>query len=99
MAKFPIFIRPTIEGCFAQGIVPSAAIHSIASWHVFATHVAQKKIPFAYVEPSWDKLSEMLGTQEFLTSEQLWGDIPQTYPEFISLLRQAIADLEEKWPV
>lgn len=52
MAKFPIFIRPTLEGCLKQGITPVHSIRSIASWHQFAIHVAAGKIPFAYVEPS-----------------------------------------------
>lgn len=99
MAKFPIFIRPTIEGCFAIGIMPRHAIQSIASWYVFAKHVAANKIPFDYIEPSWALLEEMLGSDQFLTSEQLWGRIPEDYPEFIVELRQAIADWEEKWPV
>ena len=99
MAKFPIFIRPTIEGCFVQGILPNYAIASVASWYVFACHVAAGKIPFDYVEPSWDALAAMLGTDEFYVSEQLWGSVPKDYPEFQDVLRQKIAELEEKWPV
>lgn len=99
MVKFPIFIRPTLEGCLKQGILPIHAIRSIASWHVFATHVAAGKIPFKYVEPSWDDLSAMLGTDMFLTNRQLWGDLPDTYPEFVASLRHEIKELELKWPV
>ena len=99
MVKFPIFIRPTLEGCLKQGILPKNAIRSIASWHVFATHVAAGKIPFKYVEPSWDDLSAMLGTDAFITSRQLWGDLPETYPEFAETLRHDISELEQKWPV
>lgn len=99
MAKFPIFIRPTIKGCFAQGILPIFAIRSIASWYVFARHVAAGKIPFDYNEPSWDALAAMLGTDAFLTNAQLWGDIPHTYPEFAETLRHEINELELKWPV
>ena len=99
MAKFPIFIRPTLEGCFAQGIIPHHAIRSIASWYVFARHVAAGHVPFTYIEPSWDDLQAMLGTDAFHHSEQLWGTIPSDYPDFITLLQQEIAHLEEKWPV
>jgi mannitol-1-phosphate/altronate dehydrogenase len=99
MAKFPIFIRPTLEGCFAQGITPIHTIRSIASWHVFATHVAAGKVPFKYVEPSWDDLRAMLGTDAFITSRQLWGDLSETYPEFADTLRHEISELEQKWPV
>jgi mannitol-1-phosphate/altronate dehydrogenase len=96
MAKFPIFIRPTLEGCFAQGILPIFSIRSIASWHVFACHVAAGKIPFNYVEPSWSDLEAMLGTEAFLTNQQLWGDLPETYPEFVETLRREIKELELK---
>lgn len=99
MAKFTIFIRPTLEGCFAQGRTPVHAIRSIASWHVFAQHVAAGKIPFNYVEPSWDRLSVLLGTDAFLTNRQLWGNIPETYPDFAETLRREISELEAKWPV
>ena len=99
MAKFSIFIRPTLAGCFEQGITPVFAIRSIASWYVFARHVAAGKIPFKYVEPSWDDLEALLGTEAFLTNRQLWGDLPETYPEFAETLRQTIKELELKWPV
>jgi mannitol-1-phosphate/altronate dehydrogenase len=99
MAKFPIFIRPTLEGCLKQGITPVHAIRSIASWYVFSQHVAAGKIPFDYVEPRWDELKEMLGNDTFVTSPQLWGDLPATYPVFADSLRNAISELESKWPV
>lgn len=99
MAKFPIFIRPTLVGCFEQGITPIFAIRSIASWYVFARHVAAGKIPFNYVEPSWDDLKALLGTEAFATNRQLWGDIPETYPEFADVLRNEITKLETKCPV
>lgn len=99
MAKFPIFVRPTLEGCFAQGITPIHAIRSIASWHQFARRVAAGKIPFKYVEPSWPDLQAMLGTDAFVTSRQLWGDIPANYPKFAESLRNEIQQMELKWPV
>ncbi len=99
MAKFPIFIRPTLAGCLAQGIVPIHAIRSIASWYVFARHVAAGKIPFDYIEPSWDALAAMLGTDAFAASPRLWGDIPENHPIFVQTLQREIAELELKWPV
>jgi D-arabinitol 4-dehydrogenase len=99
MAKFPIFVRPTVQGCFAQGITPTFAIRSIASWYIFARHVAAGKIPFEYIEPSWTDLMALLGSDAFITSRQLWGDIPETYPAFASTLRREISELEQKWPV
>jgi hypothetical protein len=99
MAKFPIFIRPTLAGCFANGVTPHFAIRSVASWYVFARHVGAGKIPFDYVEPSWDALLAMLGHDAFVTSPRLWGDLPQTYPIFAETLRYEISELELKWPV
>ncbi len=99
MAKFPTFIRPTLVGCLQQGITPFFTIRSIASWYVFARHVAAGKIPFDYLEPSWDALNAMLGSDSFVTSPRLWGDLPQSYPIFAQTLRKEIAELEAKWPV
>lgn len=99
MAKFPIFIRPTLAGCLAQGIMPIYSIRSIASWYVFSCHVAAGKIPFKYVEPSWDDLETLLGSEAFLTNRQLWGDLPETYPEFAATLGREIKELESKWLV
>ena len=99
MAKFPIFIRPTLAGCFEQGILPIFAIRSIASWHVFARHVVAGKIPFEYVDPRWNDLQALLGTDAFLTNRQLWGDLPEKYPAFVETLRQEIKELESQWPV
>ena len=99
MAKFAIFVRPTLEGCLKQGITPTYAIRSIASWHQFARHVVAGKIDFTYVEPSWDELKAMLGSEAFITSRQLWGDLPETYPVFADILRAEISEMELKWPV
>lgn len=99
MAKFPIFIRPTLAGCLEQGILPVFSIRSIASWYVFARHAEAGRIPFPYLEPSWDDLKAMLGSDDFVTSTQLWGDLPQMYPEFADVLRREITELELKWPV
>ena len=99
MVKFPIFIRPTLESCLKQGILPVYSIRSIASWYVFALHVDAGKIGFDYVEPGWKELKAMLGTDAFITNRQLWGDLPVTHPEFADTLRQEIVDMESKWPV
>jgi len=99
MAKFAIFIRPTLEGCLKQNITPIYAMRSIASWYVFAQHVDAGKVPFKYVEPSWAELKALLGTEEFITNRQLWADLPATYPDFAEALRSEIKAMESKWPV
>jgi mannitol-1-phosphate/altronate dehydrogenase len=99
MVKFSIFIRPTLEGCLQQGIMPLYAIRSIASWYVFALHVEAGKIPFKYVEPGWNDLKAMLGTSAFATDRQLWGELPASYPDFSETLRREIVEMESRWPV
>lgn len=99
MAKFSIFVRPTLQGCLEQGITPTYAMRSIASWYVFAKHVDAGKIKFEYIDPSWSDLKAMLGTDTFVTNRQLWGELPDTYPEFADTLRQEIIEMESKWPV
>ena len=98
-AKFPIFIRPTLEGCLSQGIMPQFGITSIASWHCFCQHVAAGRVPFDYNEPSWTELAVLIGTDDFVTSKQLWGDLPTTYPAFADAMRAEIKRMELKWPV
>ena len=63
-----------------------------------ARHVVAGKIPFNYVEPGWSDLEAMLGTEAFFTNRQLWGDLPETYPEFVETLRREIKELELKCP-
>jgi D-arabinitol 4-dehydrogenase len=102
MAKFPIFIRPTLEGSFSQGRVPHYGLASIASWYVFAKLVEVGKMPTTYVEPSWAELAHMLADptkDRFIHSEKLWGDLPKTYPEFALQLRVSIEEAEKKWLV
>ncbi len=99
MAKFQIFIRPTLEGCLEQRILPNHAIRSIAAWFVFARHVQAGKISFEYVEPNWGDLSALLNSDAFVTSGHLWGDLPRRFPEFSETLRLEITELEMKWPV
>ncbi|OUS36638.1 mannitol-1-phosphate 5-dehydrogenase [Rhodobacterales bacterium 56_14_T64] len=102
MAKFPIFIRPTLAGCLKQGKMPTYGIQSVASWFVFAKQSAAGRIPFSYVEPSWAKLEQMLEDptkDSFVQSKELWGDLPETYPEFALKLRASIEEAETKWLV
>ncbi len=41
----------------------------------------------------------LVGTDAFVTNPQLWGDLPETYPEFAETLRLEIKELETKCPV
>jgi mannitol-1-phosphate/altronate dehydrogenase len=99
MVKFPIFIRPTLEGCLQQGIMPVHTMRSIASWYVFALHVDAGKVNFEYVEPAWQDLKAMLRTDAFVNSRQLWGELPVQYPDFAKTLQLQIQEMESQWPV
>ena len=99
MAKFPLFIRPTLEECLQKGIMPRYGLRSVASWYVFVRHVAAGKISFEYTEPAWDKLHQMLQDGSFVTAPLLWGDLPTKYPQFTKALQQEITRMEQEWPL
>ncbi|WP_368187089.1 mannitol dehydrogenase family protein [Aestuariibius sp. HNIBRBA575] len=102
MVKFPIFIRPTLRDCLRQGHIPRHGLRSVASWYVFAKHVAAGRIPFKYVEPGWDEIVHLIkdpSMDRFVLSTKLWGDLPETYPEFARTLRASITEVETQWPV
>ncbi|MEP0942131.1 MAG: mannitol dehydrogenase family protein [Rhizobiaceae bacterium] len=100
-SKMPVFIRPTLSSCLRQGILPKAAMFCIAGWYVYARRFAAGQMPVHYNEPYWDQLSPLLaeGQEEtFSRTKQLWGDVPESYPEFVSGLVSAIEEVESKWP-
>lgn len=100
-AKFPVFIRPTVEGCFKQGIVPVHGIRSIAGWYVFATRTLRGTVGIPYHEPNWDNLEPLIKDQSgtaFTSSELLWGDLSKRHPEFGELIGTAIKEVEATWP-
>ena len=100
-SKFPIFVRPTLEGCLAQGISPRHCYASIASWYVFARRHARDQGRVAYHEPNWHLLSPMLedgAEHEFATSVILWGDLPSTYADFAPGIISAIEEIDNRWP-
>lgn len=100
--KFPIFILPTIRGCFEAGITPRFGIRSIASWYVFANRIFNGNMNFDYVEPYAEQLKPMLGAQnldKFISSKTLWDSLPEAHADFGLILRQEIESLEKRWPL
>ena len=100
-AKFSIFVRPTLEGCFATGRTPHRGIGSVASWYVFARRVLSGKMPFNYIEARMPALEPLLADGAFASfadSELLWGNIPRRYPEFGRVLESKIEETEATWP-
>lgn len=101
-SKFPIFIRPTLESCLAQGISPRWGYDCIASWYVYARRFAQGKTHIPYVEPYWEQLKPYLEDGQeaaFAQLDVLWSDLPRTHSEFVPELCSAITRMERRWPI
>lgn len=100
-AKFPIFIRPTLENCFSRGKIPVHAIRSVASWVVFSRRVFSDRLDFNYVEPDRNRLMPLVqngSLDAFADSEALWGDLASRYPRFRDELERQVNELEQRWP-
>jgi D-arabinitol 4-dehydrogenase len=101
-SKVPIYIRPTLASCLAQNIFPKYGFLCVASWYVYARRFAAGQMPIHYIEPYWDQLEPLLSKgneEQFAQTKQLWGDLPDTYPDFVQSIVAAISEVEEKWPV
>ena len=101
-AKMSIFIRPTLEGCFAAGQVPAFAIRSIAGWFHYARLVKLGARDYTYHEPNWNRLEPLLDrgdTSAFLNAGTLFGDLAERHPEFSHEFERQLQYLEQKWPV
>lgn len=101
-AKFPIFIAPTLRGCFEQHIIPLFGFWSVASWYVFAKRVASGQLNVRYFEPNLTELRPLIedgNTHLFAASQTLWGDLPTLYPSFVPELLSAIDEMEKVWPM
>ena len=100
-AKMPIFVRPTLESCLAQGISPRHGYDCVASWYVFARRVDAGKMPVPYDEPHWERLKPLLvpGQESaFAENSELWAGLPRNHDEFVPSLVSAIDRMERRWP-
>ena len=100
-SKMTIYVRPTIDSCLKQGITPHKSFASIASWYVYAKRFSSGKVHIIYHEPLWGQLKPLLevgAEEEFATTKQLWGDIPDRYDEFVPGVLSAIKQMEQSWP-
>ena len=99
--KMQIFIRPTLLGCYEQGIVPKHRLLSIASWYVYARRIHQGKLEANYHEPQWDKMLPLFaagGESALATSRDLWSHLPEKFKSFAPELIAAIDETEKVWP-
>ena len=100
VSKFPVFLLPTIRACFACGVVPHAALTSVASWYVFLRRLETGRIEFDYVDPKLPMIRPLLAAdreEEFARLEGLWGDTARRHPEFVRVLCARIAELDAKY--
>jgi len=100
-SKMTIYVRPTIDSCLKQGITPHKSFASIASWYVYAKRFSSGKVHIIYHEPLWGQLKPLLevgAEEEFATTKQLWGDMPDRYDEFVPGVLSAIKQMEQSWP-
>lgn len=101
-SKMPIYVRPTLRSCLAQGITPTFAYDSVASWYVYARRIANGQLDASYREPYWDTLLPLLaqGQEEaFASVTALWAELPTQFNEFVPGIVSAIKRMEEKWPI
>lgn len=97
-AKFPIFVYPSLAGCYAIGRTPSKTIQGIAAWFTYFQKARHKAIATPYHEPNVDALSiftdDEAGIDAFTKDRYLWGYIPVDYPSFTKDLTQAIVAMQ-----
>ena len=101
-SKFPIFLLPVVEWHLSKGEVPEFSLKAIASWYIFLCQVITNKVSFDYVEPKWSMLTPFLvegGELGFATEAELWGDIPQKYPDFVDGIIKEIQEMKEKYQI
>ena len=100
-SKMPIYIRPTLEACLRQNNMPHNAIACVASWYVYGRRFANGQMHVRYHEPYWGEFEPLLakGQEEtFARTKQLWAELPDNYPQFVSKLVSSIHEMESKWP-
>ena len=92
-SKFPIFLLPTIEWHLDKGKIPIFSLRAIASWYVFLCKVINHDVSFDYIEPKWNMLTPFLiegGENSFASNSDLWGNVPEKYPDFVTTLVKEI---------
>lgn len=101
-SKMPIYIRPTLESCLAQGINPEHTLNCIASWVIYARRARDGQLQHTYVDPFWDDLLPLLAPgaeNSFATNKQLWTDLPERFEHFAPALVGAIKEMEQQWQI
>ena len=99
-SKMSIYIRPTLSACLKLGVLPKAGFDCIASWVVYTRCVQEGLCKVPYHEPLWDRVAPLVaeGNETRLANDnELWGDLPKRYNEFVPALVAAIEEMDKKW--
>ena len=101
-SKMQLYIKPTLESCLQQDMMPIHTLDCIASWYVYARRYQTGNTSIPYHEPYWEQLCPLLDKgkeKDFTSNTQLWGELPKTYSRFVPTLVEAIERMEQRWPV
>lgn len=100
-AKFPIFVYPSLIGCYELGRTPTKTIEGIAAWFVYFQKSLAGAIGTPYHEPNLSLLkaftNDAAGINAFANDPFLWGSVPSRYPNFVETLRHAIMTMQETY--
>ncbi len=100
-AKFPIFVYPSLIGCYELGRTPIKTIEGIAAWFVYFQKARAGTVATPYHEPNLSALAHFTndaeGIRAFANDRFLWGEVPKDHPDFVDSLSQAIMVMQEKY--
>ncbi|CUB05272.1 mannitol dehydrogenase family protein [Marinomonas fungiae] len=100
-AKFPIFVYPSLIGCYELGRTPIKTIEGIAAWFVYFQKARAGTVTTPYHEPNLSALAHFTndaeGIRAFANDRFLWGEVPEDHPDFVDSLSQAIMVMQEKY--
>ncbi|MFD1381891.1 mannitol dehydrogenase family protein [Rhodanobacter aciditrophus] len=100
-AKFPIFVYPSLAGCYNKGRTPAKTIQGIAAWFTYYHKAKAGTVATPYHEPNIASMERFTndaeGIKYFATDRYLWGDIPTQYPAFVTDLTQAIQAMQQQY--
>ncbi|TPE51851.1 mannitol dehydrogenase family protein [Maribrevibacterium harenarium] len=100
-AKFPIFVYPSLVGSYKIGNTPQKTIEGIAAWFTYFQKAAAGTVATPYHEPNLAALAPFTnddaGINAFANDRFLWGEVPTSYPEFVTTLTEAIKVMRARY--
>ena len=100
-AKFPIFVYPSLIGCYKIGRTPAKTLQGIAAWFVYVQKSRAGTVATPYHEPNLEALEPFTddpqGIAAFVSDSFLWGEIPTEYPTFKDDLTAAINAMQSQY--